>query len=489
MITAVQEEFMETLSEFVGFAPTGAEQTAILSSDGKFMIISGGEQAGKSYIAAYLGFQRVMDHITDLSDADLRAISTKDPHIYWLVGRKYENTEREFNYVVEWFNKVGVLTWASEADASKARRIELLGGKIVLKTLSTGQEMNIAKEAPFGIIGCESSQISLEGYKKLFLRANTRDEGWLILSGTYEKANGWWAQTFEQWKSGYDGRCSYILPSWTNTFLYPGGRTDPKILRVEAEDPEFFDERIAANPRKAAGLVFRDDFNSEWHVGLPNGDDVEYIPGLPVHLAIDYGHASAYAVEAVQVHPDTGQIRVFDEIYERKFTTEEIIDIALLKPWWKDVDPDTGVIDIGGIKYQQAVDPPVQVWADRARVYLKSKQVPIPEGISRFRSFLRLDPLTNAPKMIISPRCHGLLSELGVRPSPLTRQTAVYEWKLDASGNRTSKTPIDRNNHGIKALTYWLVWTYGFAEPLFRNKHMNFDPAFTQSEYATVRHW
>jgi hypothetical protein len=75
------------LYEKVGFAPT-PEQERILRSDKRFILVAGGEQAGKSYVASkfLLG----------------RCFQDTDNALYWLVAADYErglssNTSRRIS--------------------------------------------------------------------------------------------------------------------------------------------------------------------------------------------------------------------------------------------------------------------------------------------------------------------------------------------------------------------------------------------------------
>ena len=112
--------------------------------------------------------------------------------------------------------------------------------------------------------------------------------------------------------------------------------------------------------------------------------DVEYVPDEPVHIWIDPGYSEAYACEIVQIIND--QIRVIDEIYERDLVTDDMIDIAQSRPWWKDAR--FGVIDVAGFQHQ-AMAAPAEVWMNRTGIYFDSQKIRINEGTERLKSFLK----------------------------------------------------------------------------------------------------
>ena len=80
MTTQTQVNVPEYIYKLVGFEPTEA-QKPILESKKRFILVAGGEQAGKSMIASkYL-----------LS----RFIETEESGLYWLVAAAYERTRAE----------------------------------------------------------------------------------------------------------------------------------------------------------------------------------------------------------------------------------------------------------------------------------------------------------------------------------------------------------------------------------------------------------
>ena len=255
------------------------------------------------------------------------------------------------------------------------------------------------------------------------------------------------------WSVPTEDEQSFSLPSYTNQHLYPGGREDPEILKLEREaSDDFFMERIEGIPSPPKGLVFP-EFRPNIHVG-----DIQYEEGLPVQLWMDPGYAGAYAVEVIQMVGD--RVMVIDEVYERGLITEEMIDICKSRPWWKDVKE--GVIDVAGYQHQ-AMAAPAEIWMKETGLYLSSEKVKINDGTERLKSFLKPDPLSREPKILINSKCLGLLSEFGAVPSPFDGQTRSYRWKMDREGNIVGETPEDKHNHGIKALIYGLVERYGYG--------------------------
>ena len=140
--------------------------------------------------------------------------------------------------------------------------------------------------------------------------------------------------------------------------------------------------------------------------------------------------------------------------------------MAMDKPWWKDVH--FGVIDVAGYQHQ-AMSAPAEVWLDKAGLFMDSEKVKINDGTERLKSMLKVDPKHHRPKLIINPKCKGVLSEFGAAPNPFDGQTKVYKWKTDRDGNIVGNQPEDKYNHGIKALIYGLINRFGYSHIENRN--------------------
>ena len=420
--------------EKVGYKPTEAQEP-IVYSDKRFVLVAGGEQAGKSLVASKFLLSKWTE--------------TKGPALFWLVAADYERSRAEFMYLVDDFATLGILKKASKR--VDPGRIELEDGTVI-ETKSAKDPRTLAMRAPDGIIGCEASQLDLETFYRLRGRCAPK-KAWMFLGGTFEGSLGWYPQLFLAWQHGTDVEKAYSLPSYTNIHFYPGGEDDPEIKRLEKDSSDdFFKERIMGIPSPPRGLVFH-EFRADYHVR-----EVEYIPNEPVHLWIDPGYAGGYAVEVVQIIDD--QICVVDEIYEKSLITEEIVDMAMDKPWWKDVR--FGVIDVAGYQHQ-AMSAPAEVWLDKAGLYMASQKVKINDGTERLKSMLKVDPKHHRPKLVVNPKCKGLLSEFGAAPNPFDGQTRVYKWKTDRDGNIVGNQPEDKYNHGIKALIYGLIDRFGYS--------------------------
>ena len=434
-------DVLEYIYEKVDFAPTDA-QLPIINSRKRFILVAGGEQAGKSLVASKYLLARLLE--------------INDKGLYWLVAADYERTRAEFEYLVEDFSSLGVLSESTKR--VDPGRIVLADGTRI-ETKSAKDPRTLAMRAPDGIIGCEASQLDIQTFYRMRGRCAPK-RGWMFLSGTFEGSLGWYPQMHTAWTIPTDEEESFSLPSYTNTHLYPGGLEDPEIQRLKRDSSDdFFMERIEGVPSPPEGLVFG-EFRPNLHIA-----DVKWSVGDPVHIWMDPGYAGAYAVMIVQIHDDV--VHVIDEVYEKGLVTGEIIDICRSRPWWQDVQ--YGVIDVAGYQHQ-AMAAPAEIWMEETGLYMNSQKVAINDGTERLKSFLKPDPISRESKILINPKCSGVLSEFGASPNPFDGQTRAYRWKTDRDGNIVGNTPEDKNNHGVKALIYGIIDNYGYGYVLGRDR-------------------
>ena len=82
----IGKDIANAVFDLVDFEPTDL-QKRILNSDKRFILVAGGEQAGKSMVAAKYLLARFLEN--------------DDAGLYWLVAAAYERTRAEFEYLVD----------------------------------------------------------------------------------------------------------------------------------------------------------------------------------------------------------------------------------------------------------------------------------------------------------------------------------------------------------------------------------------------------
>lgn len=460
----ITPERLKLVVDRLGVEPTELQQTIIYDTT-RTVLVAGGERGGKSWVSGLFAAAR-----------------TSYGRLFWIVGPDYEQTHQEFEYWVEHLDKLGAFSdirrqismpkqgpWIAETKT---------GQKIQTKT--SDDIRKLASVAPHGIIMSEAAQQTYETYLKLSGRV-AENRGWLLMSGTFEESGTWFVDLFNEWQDpnkngGFTAGVSYSLPTWSNHHIFPGGRRDPEILRLEKlyeRVPGLFEERMGASPSTPTNVIFK-PYRRTLHVT----DKYDFDPKKDVYLAIDPSSGgNPYSVLAVQFHDPPNEkliddpidlVSVFDEIYEVDKIGEQIIELAKAKPWYKNVVG--GAIDIAAPDERKR-------WLTYGNVTLLSKKISVLEGIRRLLTFLhfkvtnekilhrktgqpvlhRGEPIfkTYGPHLAIHPRVKSL-------PFEFVNYKRAKKRTSDSPGK--DLPPRDAHNHSVKALWYLLILRYGFVK-------------------------
>ena len=434
--------------DLIGYKPTGDNILQAHISQAPHMIGLGGEGGGKSYAGA----MELLPHT--LLPPFLRD-GKPITRLYWIVAPEYELARPEFEYLLDALNSIGAVVSHSFPTEGACSLVTVTG--TLVQTRSADQPTRVmAGRGPQGILYCEIGMLTRNLWERGFTRLMRSEEGiagWSWGSGIMQHALPWFLE-FHDMGDGPNswGVESFHLPSWENSVLFPGGRQDAKILQVEETlSTTDFLERIAAEKTAPADRVLP-EFEYKKHVkDLPFVEwryrgvkgDRHGSRRLGVTLAVDPGYRpGAYAVLAIQDHHP--YIHVIDEIYARETTVDQVIKIAKQRDWWNNVV--TGVIDPFGGTQHQAMESHQEAWMRQAGVQLHTPQrATILQGVERYRQFLARGP-QGVPFIFFDPRCANTI-----------REHRLYRRHESPEGKALRVNPIDRDNHGIKAITYWLL--------------------------------
>lgn len=410
----------------MGYTPNDA-QMPIHERTPTVLQIVGAEGAGKSHVTA----------------AEITACVPWSKLIY-IIGQMYENTHKEFDYLVENLLALKALDLRkiSQPKQGEWEMTTRTGCKIITLSVMNGARKVIARgEEPDVFALTEAGIIDSFSVILASVRRATRAAGRVILSGTLQNNFGWYASLVDELaplKNAWRG-LTYSLPAWTNTLIYPGGRNDPEIKRLETILPhDEFARTVAAKRVPSRALIFP-EFSY-----AANVRSCPFDSSLPVHLWIDPGYyPSAYAVIPVQFHgPEVWQ---FNEIYLNHHYHSQVIKIAMGKPWWPSVARIA--MDIAG-KQHHSDESGEEIWANETGFKVHTNPVGVTAGIMRHRSFL-----SPTPRLFHDPKCKQTLNEY-----------KLYKRRTDRDGNPTSDEPINANNHSLKAIAYGLVDRFGFVD-------------------------
>ena len=296
----------------------------------------------------------------------------------------------------------------------------------------------------------------------------------LIVHNTFESSLGWYAEDWKYWQSeNADDAKSYSKPTWENRVIFPQGRNDPAIKRLEGQmSRERFMERHGGIPCPPAGSVFANYFANRTHV---KDDLCVFDEDQEVFIWVDPGYTHANVVEAVQIRD--GSVFIIDEIYTMGLVTgggAGVINAFKQKPWAKNVK--RGTADYHANDKRAEGNAVSDVWQKEAGVTLTWNKVDILPGIEVFKTYLMPNPITNEPKIFMHSKCRGLISELGGCLNPLTGRAEVWAYQVDKEGKVVGEKPKPVNDDACKAVIYGLVDMFGYAKSKPFNKKRKLSP-------------
>lgn len=413
------------------------------------VVVGGGIQAGKSVMSGNHILGRFMfDEIT------------------WLVGRRYKDCEKEYQYCRDAAVAAG---YAKKEDCSYAVdgpwEMKFLNGH-VLKTLSSDDTTRLASEAPDGIIMCEPGRQTREAFETCWERVVPKS-GYLAVVGTFERSAGWYRSLWREFQGPNTyGGISMSLPSYSNRHFYPQGQNDPKFqaeLTRAKNDPvgwDRFQERFLGIPRIPHDMVFY-EFSRPLHVS----SHAEYQPGVEVQIAIDPGfYPSAAVVLFIQVVQ--GQVRVFDEIYVHKVLRKDVI--TMVEQHFSFPYITRGVIDpYGGSQHGMGAESAEEEWQQRlAPRGIRVVQAPrrsVDDRIGRVHDYLHQNPLLGAAGLLFAPRVKQTVLEFEGWIDDEGHERG-YRYPMTSDGRVTSDTPIPQDDHAVSCIGYFLIEQFGFTD-------------------------
>lgn len=443
----------------LGFDPTRnpaqAEVIYELLDGTRFILICGGERAGKSFLTVAMA-------LLMMQPRDLGRPEDSDRGLGWIIGPDYRQARAEFDYIHDTLSKGdGFLKHASMPNNPTSPWTLETSWNFQLETKTSSDLRKIASYPPDFVIMAEAAQQSYE----VFLKARGRvmqSRGHILMSGTLEEGLPWYGDLLRRWKAtNEDGGRSFSIPTWSNLAEFPGGWDDP-VIQAEFHyhrshnTLDYFWERYGAEPRKATGLVIP-EFDYTVHVR-----ELQPFEDVPVELWIDPGK-NAYAVLFVQTVGSTTY--VLDRIYRRGAIVQDIIPEVKANPLWHLItknDRSHGVIDIAG-KQQHGVKSNVDVWREEAGITLRTNYVHQDIGRDVVRYRLRESDNTGTPMLVFNSHFTNEKAPDGTAMDVLA-EFELWQWAKPKPGSSEPIRPVDANNHAIKALGYGLYDKFGPTE-------------------------
>lgn len=415
-----------------GYKPTPA-QAEWLFHPSNTIVVSGGVRSGKSF--------------SSTKKADW--ILGKDGALIWIIGPDYEQAMMEFDYIYEAYDSVGLIEWVSRPQEGQCR-LKVKGGALV-ETKSSDNLTKLANKAPDFILVVEAGQQDEGVAGKVYERALEKDAT-ICFTGTFEEASLWYEDTFNEFQIEGNpiGGASFSMATWTNTHSFPGGKDDPKFLRlIHGLTHDAYMERVAAIPYRMSGRVVR-GLDKKRHI-VP----LELDKSLPVYIATD---PATHCYPILFIQKIGRRIHVLDEIYERDIITQDIIKILMDHPLFPYVSHV--YMDQAG-KQRHANKAVIQIWREKTGLPITTNYVYERDNYETINLRLQDDEIDGEPNL--------LFNATSIKYSRHSRSVAggvlseTDLWRFPKfKGNQARRTkPIDANNDALKALGYFLFDTFG----------------------------
>jgi hypothetical protein len=433
----------------IGYEPS-AEQLEIHNCSCRFKLIAGGVGAGKSLLLAREG----------------EAYTAIKNGLGWIIGPIYELALPEFDYILAVARLLEIVdeSTVSRPVRGSARFKTLWGFEWVTKSSEKLEEL--AGRRPNVILVTEAAQHPPGILSKVYERS-AENRAPIIFGGTFEKGYGWYGEQWDRWQGDNpEGGRSFSLPTWTNLAIYPGGRSDPEILKQEAlMPPDLFMERYGGVPCKPSGLVFK-EFDRSIHT---DAVDKLYDPLLPVELAIDPG-VHCYSVLFVQRQRDGKTVHILDEVYAKDVIGQQVIPLVVANKFWEH-SCKFGVMDIYGQRRQGANVSQVEVWqqelAKMNQHPVNLSSVPILDVSIWYQQIhLRLwnDTENSRPPLLkFASHLNDTIGEDGVA-NGIVGELKTHRWPSRSELQASAHRPLKKNDDALSALGYYLVYYFGPVE-------------------------
>lgn len=434
--------------------PTKEQLAPMMALSRGKVLVSAGEGAGKSWAAGevsaiHLVYDVVVNGLDDKGKANA--------NLYWVIGESYEDAYKDWHDMLEVCEKLGIVAEGSVHIRDNGKDMcdfTTIYGQFV-ESRSGDDPTTIARLEPHGIIGAEASRWSAELWRRVWGRLARRERygSWGFFSGSPESNVGPFADWYRlaSGPNRFNIR-SFAMPTWSNTYVYPGGYDDPAIQALKAITPEDrFNERYGGVPSAPRNAVLQ-EFSFPLHVD----DSIDYVDGVDTYIFIDPGDI-AYAVLFVQVVGS--EIRVVEGIYAHRSTHDAVIAEAKMMRGWKYTQHTRRIIiDVAGYQHHNDTSTSYK-WMAATGYYVSGEKYKVEALIDKLRSTLMVNPHTGRPRLRIHPRVVGLLAEAGAIANPIPGRGM---WTRFSESGR----PREDSNDAWKALGYGLLGLFGTDMPV-----------------------
>lgn len=415
----------------------------------------------------------------------------KPDSLGWIIAPTYDLVSRCWDMIIKMLDRLvamGFVKYRTRVNTKNQMKVVLDNGASAEGHTAGGEGETLQGIGLHWLIMDEIAQIPPWIFLEIVVPAVIQQGGWTLLIGT-PRGEMWAtrearaAQIREERRGETSQWFEWNFGSWLNTYEFPGGRTDPKIIMMERTMTyAAFQEQICAVPQSSSSIIYK-EFNEEVHVrNCPFDSD------MPVYLSIDpSAGANSYAVIAIQDYGD--MIKIIDEYYIAGVVSEQVVNELRTRVWWENCVE--GLVD-------DAAPQERKNWQRHNDVHFSVKMAKkssrIEDSLPLVRKWLReplkFNILTNPIRdEIIESIFPGLIWEelldeeknsvmahveekVALKPDILLQCARIfidrfrckntinefktYTYRLAPKGDRNiSEDPVDFNDHAVSCIRYY----------------------------------
>lgn len=412
----------------LSFQPhAGQQEIADATLTHKHVVVRAGRRFGKSALALNIVLREALH----------------TPGRYWIIAPEYTQAKSIYwrDLVSEYIPKEIILK-KNDNELILEIRTLVEGKTSIIEFKGSDREDKLRGAGLLGVVLDEYAFQKQYIWDKIISPMLVQTNGWSLFITTpngvanhfkkfWDDAVAWEAAGDEDWKT-------FHFTSYDNP-LIPKENLDKERDRLTEE---FFMQEYMAEFAKFTGLIYT-GFDDKVHV-----QPFEIDESWSFYRALDFGATDPDAMPFIGIDKD-GVIYIYDEIYVSGLYTSELAELIKQKSahryfiaTYADSAGKQSIMDLTTygifcIAVKKNTGEGNQNW--------------IVAGINRVHQLVKEN------KIIIHPRCKGMIKEF-----------MSYSWRKDRMGEALNM-PEDKNNHLLDALRYFVVSYQGNTEEEFKS--------------------
>lgn len=402
--------------DLLGYKPH-AGQRKLHDSTARFRILKAASRCGKSTGAAF----------------EIMAYAHLPKKVLWIVAPTYDLTKPIFDRV--WQTMVEERKYETTYKSYRDRIIRFAWGTEIFARSTQNPDSLLGAGVDLMAID-EAVRIPGRIYEEYLRQRVTDRRGHIIFTTSPKGMSGWFPKIY---KRGLDQQFKNWF-SATATLMDNPMITEDEIEELRLTLPEdVFKQEVLGEFVPYGGLVYK-EWSSEIHVS----NAAEYIPDVPVLMAVDYGTRNPCACLFMQRIGET-TFNIFDEYYMPGKDT--VTHTEILGPRIREFTEKS--------KHKQIISYHDPAGLDETKIFQRfiPQLVLLPgvndikPGINTVRWFLGQDTNASRPRLLVHPRCVNTAWEMGIYHYPERRE---------GSNAPETELPVDVDNHAVAAMRYLL---------------------------------